>query len=469
MMRENAEVSDSFFRREYQRANNHRATAFIDRPYIGSPGAPAQAETNSSMIWGHMLGGFLFGYEYTRWWKESKALRNTAVLGDWSWLHKVSVKGRDAAKFMAYASVKDLARQQVGQVIFAPMVNDDGKVTVEGLSLRLGEDEFLYTAGGAETYLPLLKSKTNFDVSVEDVTPDYTCFALQGPQSTTILEAITGEQFRDLRFSRWRKTRILGEEVIVARQGVTGEVGYEFYIRTDTGRAHELWRTIREYGEPYGLRELGLKAQLIGHTETGIATSMRDYLPARGSVVPSENKLVRRWSSREELTLLGDDLSPHFCSPTELGWSHTVNVERDEFLGQKALVREAEEGGPQRRFIGLMWNSEDMARLYARLFEDEPSAPPPDLPYGQMRVCFLRITRGDKQVGWASGVTYSPNLRRMISLGRIDREFSEAGTEVVVVWGNFVDEPTMNIRARVRELPFIKQRRREDLSATQGA
>jgi hypothetical protein len=57
----------------------------------------------------------------------------------------------------------------------------------------------------------------------------------------------------------------------------------------------------------------------------------------------------------------------------------------------------------------------------------------------------------------------------MISLGRIEREFSEAGTEVVVVWGNFVDEPTMNIRARVRELPFIKQRRRQDLSATQGA
>ena len=53
------------------------------------------------------------------------------------------------------------------------------------------------------------------------------------------------QQFKDLRFSRWRKTRILGEEVIVARQGVTGEVGYEFFIRTDTGKAHELWRTIR--------------------------------------------------------------------------------------------------------------------------------------------------------------------------------------------------------------------------------
>src|SRR4051794_7040316 len=174
-------VSDDFFRREYQRANNHRATAFIDRPYIGSPGAPAQADTNASMIWGHMLGGFLFGYEYTRWWKESRALRNAAVLGDWSWLHKVSVKGRDAAKFMAYASVKELSRQQVGQVIFAPMVNEDGKVTVEGLSLRIAEDEFLYTAGGAETYLPLVKTQQDFDVTIDDVSPDYTCFALQGP------------------------------------------------------------------------------------------------------------------------------------------------------------------------------------------------------------------------------------------------------------------------------------------------
>ena len=462
-------MSSGFIRREYLRANNHRATAFIDRPYIGSPGAPAQAETNASMIWGHMLGGFLFGYEYTRWWKESKALRNTAVLGDWSWLHKVSVKGPDAARFMAYASVKDLVRQQIGQVIFAPMVNHDGKVTVEGLSLRLAEDEFLYTAGGAETYLPLVKGNTNFDVAVEDVTPDYTCFALQGPQSAAILETITGQEFKDLRFSRWRKTRILDEDVIIARQGVTGEIGYEFYLRTDTGKAHELWRTIREFGEPYGLRELGLKAQLVGHTETGIATSMRDYLPARGSTVPFENKLVRRWSSREELALLGDDLRAHFCSPAELGWSHTINLERDVFIGQKALVHEAHEGGPRRHFIGLMWNSEDMARLYGRLFEDAPSAPPPDLPYGQMRVCFLRIMRRDKQVGWASGATYSPNLRRMISLGRIDRELSAAGTELSVIWGNFADEPTMNIRARVHELPFIKQRRREDLTTTQVA
>src|SRR5204862_167791 len=99
----------------------------------------------------------------------------------------------------------------------------------------------------------------------EDVTPDYTCYALQGPRSTEVLEALTGESWRDLKFSRFRKTQILGTETIVGRQGVTGEIGYEFLMRTESGHAHELWRKLREVGRDFGLRELGFKAQLIGH------------------------------------------------------------------------------------------------------------------------------------------------------------------------------------------------------------
>ncbi len=38
-----------------------------------------------------------------------------------------------------------------------------------------------------------------------------------------------------------------------------------------------------------------------------------------------------------------------------------------------------------------IWNSDDMADLYAALFRDEPSAPPPDLPYGQFRMFYLKV------------------------------------------------------------------------------
>jgi len=454
-------MTDSF-KNQYRRANQYRKLAFIERPYIGSPGAPAQAQTNASNIWGHINGGFLIGYEYTRWWKESWALRNTAILGDWSWLNKVLITGPDAKKFINFATVKDVSRQQIGQVMYTPMVNEDGKVAIEGLTLRLGEQEYLFTQSGAQSWLPVIHRLTDLAVSFEDVTPDYTCYALQGPRSRDILEALTGEDFKDLRFSRWRMTRILGEDVLISRQGVTGEVGYEFLMRTDSGKAHELWQEIRRVGHDFGLRELGLKAQMVGHTETGIATVVRDFLPARmhGDDI---RKFAGLWMSKEELDGLGD-LSDHFCSPAELGWAYTINLDGHDFHGRPALRREADRGGPARKLVGLMWDSDDMAELYAALFRDAPSAPPPDLPAGQFRLCYLRVLAGNEPVGWASGMTYSPNLRRMISLARVRKDLAEPGTELAVVWGGFSDEPVMKIRARVQALPFIRQHRTEDLT-----
>jgi vanillate/3-O-methylgallate O-demethylase len=455
-------MTEESFKEQYRRANRYGKPAFIERPYIGSPGAPAQAETNASNIWGHINGGFLIGYEYTRWWKESQALRNTAILGDWSWLNKVLVTGPDAGRFMNFATIKDLSRQQVGQIIYTPMVNEHGKVAIEGLTLRLAENEYIFTQSGGQSWLPAVHRLTSFDVAFEDVTPDYTCYALQGPRSTDILEALAGESCKDLRFSRWRMTRLLGENVIVARQGVTGEIGYEFLMRTDTGKAHELWRTIRRVGQDFGLRELGFKAQLVGHTETGIATVIRDFLPARMSG-DGIRKFARLWMSPEELDALNGDLSEHFCSPAELGWSHTINLEGHGFHGRDALLREADAGGPARKLVGLLWDSDDMSELYAALFRDTPSAPPPDLPCGQFRMLYLKVLQGDEHVGWASGVTYSPNIRRMISLARIRKNLAMPGTAVSVLWGGFSDEPMMTIRARVHALPFIKQHRKDDL------
>jgi aminomethyltransferase len=71
-----------------------------------------------------------------------------------------------------------------------------------------------------------------------------------GPKAIEILEAVTGESFAEMRFSRWRKVPILGVDTIVARQGVTGEVGYEFTMPTSAGKGHELWAAIRDAGRP---------------------------------------------------------------------------------------------------------------------------------------------------------------------------------------------------------------------------
>ncbi|HEV3008180.1 MAG TPA: hypothetical protein VGX52_04015 [Burkholderiales bacterium] len=440
------------FREQYEKAQQLGKLAFVDRPYFGSPAAPAQAETNASQVWGHINAGYLIAYEYTRWWKESLALRSAAVIGDWSWLNKTRVRGPDAFRLLNYATVKDLSRQQVGQIVYTPMTNAEGKVAIEGLTLKLAEDEYLFTQSAGLKWLEFLRDKIGMKVTLEDVTPDYTCYALQGPRSTEVLEAVSNERWADLKFSRFRKTKILDTEALVGRQGVTGEIGYEFLMRTDTGRAHELWRKVREVGREFGLRELGFKAQMIGHTETGIATVIRDFLPARGT--PEQlRRMMRYWTSAEELECMDFSIEEQLCSPAELGWGYTINLNKD-FFGKTALTQEADQGGPRRRLVGLEWSSEDMAALYAGQFGDGPAAPPPDLPTGQFRVFFLRVLEG----GWASGYAYSPTLRRMISLARLDRGIAP-GAEVRVQWGGFSDEPKTAIRAKVVELPFMTRKR----------
>lgn len=85
------------------------------------------------------------------------------------------------------------------------------------------------------------------------------------------------------------------------------------------------------------------------------------------------------------------------------------------------------------------------------------------LPYGQFRLSYLPVFQGGERVGWATGASYSPNLRRMISLGRLRKDLAVAGTELTVRWGGFSDEPTADIRATVSDLPFIGQHRRDEL------
>jgi len=460
-------LSKETLREQYEKANQFSKLAFIERPFFGGPAAPAQERTNLSATWSHMNAGFLFGYEYTRWWKESNALRKTAIIGDWSWLNKCVVRGPDASRFMNYATVKNLSKQKVGQVTHTPMVNVDGKVAIEGLTFRLSENEYMFTQVGAKKWLTYIHGLTKMDVEIEDVTPDYTCYALQGPRSWEILEAVTGECFRDLRFSRWRMSKVNGVDVLVSRQGVTGEVGYEFFMRTDTGKAHELWQTMREIGRDFGLREIGLRTQFIGNIEAGIANAIVDYIPARigiGESLTKPSTFTRLYITEEELAALDWDLSEQFCSPAELGWEHTIDLDGHDFFGREALVKEKESGGPARKLVGLVWNSDDVARLFAAQFRDEPAPPPPDLPRGQYRILYLKILKDEEHAGWATSPTYSPNIRRMISLGRLSKDLVEPGTEVIVLWGGFSTEPHCKIRARVIKLPFIEDRRTTNLS-----
>src|ERR1044071_7034620 len=68
---------------------------------------------------------------------EYNAIRNAAALIDISPLFKYSVSGRDAAQLVDRIVTRDMRKVGVGQVIYTPWCDEQGKVIDDGTVSRL--------------------------------------------------------------------------------------------------------------------------------------------------------------------------------------------------------------------------------------------------------------------------------------------------------------------------------------------
>ena len=435
------------------------------RPFA-TPAAPAQEKYNQSFQWeiyGTTMGPYITPTEYTAWWDESIALRSSAMLGDWSFLAKYRIAGPDARRFVDYACTKDMTRQKLNQIYFTPMVDQEGRVAMEGLFFRLGEDEYIFTDGPPIEWFKQLQTIKEFDVSIDDVTPDYSVYQLQGPRCFDVLESMTRQNFHDLKFSRGRWIKYRDYDVYISRQGVTGELGFEIMAPVDGKKAPIavlLWDALAEAGKDFDLRMVGNKARRIGHVEAGIPTRRFDYTRAIPSGDMAADRFDReKFAAGKKVSAL--DTASQYATPAELGWDYLVDLDRD-FYGREALKKEKEFGGPSRKMTGLIWNSDDVISLFAGLFGVADRPLPPSLPR-QSQPLWLRIMEGSEFIGWATSPTYSPTLRRLISFGRMNRQLCEPGEEVRLEYCDHRGATTI-IRAAVTDLPFIPHQRSKDMS-----
>ncbi|MGW0580236.1 aminomethyl transferase family protein, partial [Streptomyces sp. NPDC002920] len=83
------------------------APFIAERPAYFSPAAAAQDESNTQGAFAP-FAQILLPLEYTNWIEESAAHVTSCYLGDWSSLHKVVVRGREALDFLAWLGIRDL-------------------------------------------------------------------------------------------------------------------------------------------------------------------------------------------------------------------------------------------------------------------------------------------------------------------------------------------------------------------------
>ncbi|MCH7839819.1 MAG: aminomethyl transferase family protein [Planctomycetes bacterium] len=352
--------------------------------------------------------------------REYYAIRHAAGLIDVTPLFKYEVRGADASAFLAHLMVKDIRKLKVGQVTYCCWCDDQGKLVDDGTVSRLADTHFRVTAA-EPTLAWLTRNSGSFDVEIEESTDTLAAVALQGPFSRDILMQITDADVEHLGFFRLTPAAIDGFEAVITRTGYTGDLGYEVWAPNE--HALRLWDALMDAGRAYGLQPAGLDALDVTRVEAGFIMNGVDYFSANHCLIESRKS-----------------------TPYEAGLGWTVNLDREPFIGQRALKEEKKQGA-RRKFVGLELDWDEYERLYAK-----HNLPPEVCGAAWRNAVPVYGARGE-HIGQATSGAWSPTLKKNLALATVNASHAKLGT--VVRMEVTVEYVRHTVAAVVSKRPFF--------------
>lgn len=188
--------------------------------------------------------------------EEVTACREAAVLFDGHQMGEIHLKGKDAHKAVQTICAADI-KAEPGRCFYSSLCNEDGGIVDDLVVLCLAPDHYLLTAAAFNvTKTPgwIEGHVAGMDVKVDDQTNGTTIIELQGPKSRDVLRTITDVDIsnRALPYFRFVRGKVAGIDCLIARLGVTGELGYE--IIYDPAYAYTMYDGLVDAGKDAGWR-----------------------------------------------------------------------------------------------------------------------------------------------------------------------------------------------------------------------
>ncbi|MFM9135455.1 MAG: FAD-dependent oxidoreductase [bacterium] len=321
------------------------------------------------------------------WADEHRAVREAAGLMDMAFMAKFLVEGPDAG-----ALLEELSANRVdgdpGVITYTQWLNDAGLLEADLTVTKLGEGRFWVVASDTahrhvETWMR--RHVGDRRAWITDMTSAYAQINIQGPLSREILQGITSADLSNdaFPFRHARESDLGFARGLCVRITYLGELGYELYVPAD--QAVHVYERLIEYGEPRGLRHVGLKALASLRMEKGY----RDY---------------------------GHDID-NTDSVLEAGLGFAVALDKP-FIGHDAVIA-LKESGPLRRRLAQV-----------RVLDPEPL-----MFHGEV------VYRDGVPVGYVRAASYGHTLGGAVGLAMIDpgepvtAEFINSGTWEVDIAG----------------------------------
>ena len=211
--------------------------------------------------------------------REVKTVRSAVGICDVSTLGKIDIKGKDASVFLDRIYINKFSTLHVGKARYGVMLREDGFVMDDGTTARLGPQHYVMsttTANAAKVmqHLEFCHQVVwpELDVAMVSVTEHWSQYAVAGPRSREVIEAIYGSA-ADISNSAFpylacREIALGDIPTRLFRLSFSGELAYEIAIpaRYSESLLEKLIQlVVARGGCAYGTEALGVMRVEKGH------------------------------------------------------------------------------------------------------------------------------------------------------------------------------------------------------------
>jgi aminomethyltransferase len=264
------------------------------------------------------FGGFDMPIQYSSIIEEHNAVRNECGVFDVSHMGEVTVKGKDAERYVNHIFTNDITNAPIGKIYYGMMLYPDGGTVDDLLVYKMAPNDFFIVINASNIDKDvkwMQENSAGFDIELTDCSDDYGQLAVQGPKSEDVMQSVLNLECKELEFYTVKTIDMEGESVIISRTGYTGEDGFEIYASHDF--ISRQWDKLLESGR---VKPCGLGCRDTLRFEVG-------------------------------LPLYGDELS-ETISPVMAGLGMFCKLDKSEFIGKEAIAKQKAEGIKQ-KIVGI--------------------------------------------------------------------------------------------------------------------
>jgi len=340
------------------------------------------------------FGGWDMPVSYSGIIEEHNAVRNAVGVFDVSHMGEIEIRGPEAGKLTDYATTNAVQKLKLGQAQYSGLLYEHGGFVDDILVHKVADDHYFLcvNASNQDKDFEHIAGLNRFDAVVENNGERYAQIAIQGPKAKATLQKLTPVDLGGIKYYWFADGEVSGTPARIAHTGYTGEDGFEIYV--PPADAVRMWLLVMDAGAEFGIKPCGLGARNTLRLEAKMALYGHEI---DASISPLE---------------------------ADLGW--IVKLDKGEFVGREALLKQ-KENGIKRRLIGFEMCARGIGRDGYEVCLDGAAA------------------------GWVTSGGPAPSLNKNIGLCYLPTERSVPGTKIQVMIRNLA------VAAETVETPFYKR------------